>query len=100
ALATSPRACLGDWVVQSRIVNGAGRTVSDQTVFSTCGVGPTTPKANVFSCLASHGYHQLDSYQPATRFWAFQGIESAIFLGLDSWLLAIAVYWVTRRSTT
>jgi hypothetical protein len=99
ALGTSPRAGLGDWVIQSHIANGAGRTVSDQTVFSACGVGPLTPKANVFACLASHGYHQVDLYQPAARFWAFQGIESAIFVGLAALLLATTFYWVTRRST-
>jgi hypothetical protein len=99
ALGTSPRSGLGDWVIHSRIVNGAGRTVSDQTVFSTCGVGPAAPKGNVLGCLASHGYRQLDSYQPASRFWAFQGIESTIFLGLALILLAMTFYWVTRRST-
>jgi hypothetical protein len=99
ALGTSPRAGLGDWIIQSRIVNSSGRMVSDQTLLSTCGVGPTAPKSNVLSCVASHGYHQLDVYQPASRFWAFQGIESAIFVGLAVALLALTFYWVTRRST-
>jgi hypothetical protein len=99
AFGTSPRAGLGDWIIQSRILNGAGRTVSDQTVLSTCGVGPSTPKPDVLGCLAAHGYHQLDIYQPASRFWTFQGIESAIFLGLTVALLAVAVYWTTRRCT-
>jgi hypothetical protein len=63
-------------------------------------VGPTIPKGSVFACLASHGYHQVDVYQPASRFWAFQGIESAIFLGLAAALLAVTFYWVTRRATT
>jgi hypothetical protein len=100
ALGTSPRAGRGDWIIQSRMVDGVGRAVSDQTVFSTCGVGPTIPKGSVFACLASHGYHQVDVYQPASRFWAFQGIESAIFLGLAAALLAVTFYWVTRRATT
>jgi hypothetical protein len=99
AFGTSPRAGLGDWIVQSRIVDGAGRTVSDQTVLTNCGVGPKVPKHDVLGCLAAHGYHQLDAYQPASRFWAFQGIESAIFLGLAAVLLLLTFYWVTRRST-
>jgi hypothetical protein len=98
ALATSPRAGLGDWVIHSRIVNGAGRTVSDQTVFSACGVGPSAQKSNVFACLASHGYHQVDLYQPVSRFWGLQGIESGIFVGLAALLLATTYYWITRRS--
>jgi hypothetical protein len=99
ALTASPRAGLGDWIVQSRIINRAGRTVSDQTVLSTCGIGPKTGKSGVVDCLAAHGYHQLDAYQPASRFWAFQGIEAAIFLGLAAALLVLTFYWVTRRST-
>jgi hypothetical protein len=99
ALGTSPRAGLGDWVIQSRIVNGAGRTVSDQTLLSTCGVGPTAPKAGVLACIASHGYRQVDLYQPVSRFWTFQAVESAIFLGIGCALLALAFYWVTRRAT-
>ena len=100
ALTTSPRSGLGDWVIQSRIVNGAGRTVSDQTVFSACGVGPSTQKADVFRCLAASGYRQIDLYQPASRFWAFQAIEFAIFAGLALLLLVITLLWVTRRSTS
>jgi hypothetical protein len=99
ALGTSPRAGLGDWVVHSRIVDRAGHGVSDQTVFSTCAVGPLGPKGHVLACIASHGYRQVDSYQPLTRFWAFQGIESAIFVGLAVALLALTYFWVTRRST-
>jgi hypothetical protein len=100
AFGTSPRAGLGDWVLQSRVVNSAGRAISDQTVLSTCGTGASAGKVDPTRCLTSHGFHQLDVYQPASRFWAFQGIESAIFVGLAGLLLALAFYWVTRRSTT
>jgi hypothetical protein len=86
-------------ILQSRIVNHAGKTVSDQTVLSTCGIGPKTPKRDVLGCLAKHGYHQLDRYQPASRFWTFQWIESAIFLGFAASLLVLTFYWVTRRAT-
>jgi hypothetical protein len=99
AFTTSPRAARGDWIIHSRIVNSAGRTISDQTVLSTCGIGPTAPKHDVVGCLAAHGYRQLDLYQPTSRFWAFQGIESAIFAGLAAALLVLTYYWVTRRST-
>jgi hypothetical protein len=36
-------------------------------------------------------------YQPAGRFWTFQGIESGIFVALSAALLAGATYWVSRR---
>jgi hypothetical protein len=38
-------------------------------------------------------------YQPADRFWLFQGIETAIFVGIAILLLGIAIWWVTRRLT-
>jgi hypothetical protein len=99
AFGTSPRAGRGDWIVQSRIVNRAGHTVSDQTVLSVCGIGPKTPKHDVLGCMVAHGYRQIDLYQPVSRFWAFQGIETAIFAGLAGLLLALTFYWVTRRAT-
>jgi hypothetical protein len=100
AFGTSPRAGLGDWVVHSRVVDRLGRAVSDQTAISACGPAGRTHKAEVSACLAAHGYRQMDLYQPASRFWAFQGIEFAIFAGLAVVLLGFTVYWVTSRSAT
>jgi hypothetical protein len=47
--------------------------------------------------MTAHGYHQLSSYQPASRFWAFQGIEIAIFVVLAAALVALAYRMVRRR---
>jgi hypothetical protein len=51
---------------------------------------------NAPSCLAAHGYRGYLTYQPASRFWAFQGIEAGIFVVLAAVLLAIA-FWVLKR---
>ena len=42
---------------------------------------PTTEPspAQLAACLDRLGVHTLTNYQPATRFWAFQGIEFAIY---------------------
>jgi hypothetical protein len=48
-------------------------------------------------CLAAHGYHQSVTYQPAGRFWAFQGIEAAIFVALAVVLIAVAHRLVLKR---
>lgn len=50
-------------------------------------------------CLVSHGFQNAVTYQPADRFWLFQGIESGIYLFLAVLLLGIA-FWGTRRSLT
>ena len=49
------------------------------------------------SCLASHGFHTQILYQPASRFWAFQGIEAAIFIMLAAALIAAAYRLVLAR---
>jgi hypothetical protein len=48
-------------------------------------------------CFIDHNIYMTTVYQPASRFWIFQGIESAIFLGLAAILLGITFYWVMRR---
>jgi hypothetical protein len=50
----------------------------------------------ILPCLTAHGYQGSLAYQPASRFWAFQGIETGIFLVLAAVLVAIA-FWVLRR---
>jgi hypothetical protein len=45
----------------------------------------------------AHGFRQVVTYQPANRFWTFQGIEFGIFMVLASALLAGAYFLVTRR---
>jgi hypothetical protein len=40
---------------------------------------------------------QLVTYQPASRYWAFQGIETAVFLALAAVLAGFCYWWVRRR---
>ena len=47
--------------------------------------------------MKAHGWSQYTIYQPTDRFWLFQGIESAISLGLAAALLALTIWWVRRR---
>jgi hypothetical protein len=50
-------------------------------------------------CLAKYGagaYNQ-ELFQPADRFWPFQGIETALFVALAVVLLLLAVHLVRRR---
>jgi hypothetical protein len=50
----------------------------------------------VLPCMAAHGYRGYLSYQPASRFWAFQGIETGIFVILAAVLIGIT-FWVLKR---
>jgi hypothetical protein len=38
-------------------------------------------------------------YQPASRFWAFQGIETALFGGVAVMLIVFASWWTHRRTS-
>jgi hypothetical protein len=63
------------------------------------GNGPFTPATYhaALSCAQAHGIRGYVTYQPASRYWAFQGIETGIFLLLAAALLAITVAVVLRR---
>lgn len=54
------------------------------------------PTGNAPACLAAHGYRAYLTYQPASRFWAFQGIETGIFVVLAAALIGIT-FWVLKR---
>jgi hypothetical protein len=49
-------------------------------------------------CLVQHGYTQVTSYQPVSRFWPFQWIEGGWLLALSVLLIAVAVWLVRRRA--
>jgi hypothetical protein len=51
----------------------------------------------LFPCLNAHGYHGFITYQPAGRYWAFQGIETGIFVFLAAALIAVTAIVVLRR---
>jgi hypothetical protein len=49
------------------------------------------------SCMAARGYQVMITYQPADRYWAFQGIETGIFVLLAAALIAVTALAVLRR---
>ena len=50
-------------------------------------------------CLSalSPKYHEVITYQPANRFWAFQTIETALFVVLAVALAGVCAWWVRHR---
>jgi hypothetical protein len=49
------------------------------------------------ACVQAAGFRQFFTYQPVSRYWAFQSIETVIFLALAGALVAIAFAAVTRH---
>jgi hypothetical protein len=65
---------------------------------------PGTPGAKsdaslnrVFSCMQAHGWRGLATYQPAGRYWPFQGIETGIYVLLAVALIAVTFVIVRTR---
>ncbi len=52
----------------------------------------------ILQCFNRHGYTFWHSYQPASRFWTFQGIEAGWLLALSVLLFATTVWVVHRRA--
>jgi len=49
------------------------------------------------SCMRAHGWRGFATYQPASRYWPFQGIETGIYLLLAAALIAVTFVIVRRR---
>lgn len=87
-----------DWRLASGFVDASGHLVSQNTINTVCGTGDPTIAGNATSaCIHAHGWLYQVTWQPESRFWLFQGIESAIFLALALLLVALTVWWVTTR---
>jgi hypothetical protein len=88
------------WVLSQQPSDKFGHPVSQAfDVLLRCSQGVRTNARLIDpSCLARHGAGYNHSvYQPASRFWLFQGIETAIFAGLAVALLLFAVWWIRER---
>jgi hypothetical protein len=104
------------WALGAKLVDSNGRRPTQGFINQACsallhvpvqqpsptrtlGEPPRGVRLATGQCIHNVGlrFHEAISYQPASRFWAFQWLESAIFVGLAIALLALAVYWVRRR---
>jgi hypothetical protein len=96
------------WVISQQWTAKGGQPVSQSVVGRVLqgappeltGKGIGVPKAlGSVHYLVLHGYTLRTSYQPASRFWPFQWIESGWLLALSLLLIAATVWLVRRRST-
>jgi hypothetical protein len=82
-----------DWVLETGVRSATNHTVGPSKVVQAC--GSTGPEAT--SCIHAHGWIEFLTYQPADRYWLFQGIEVGIFLLLAAALVALTIWMVRRR---
>lgn len=86
-----------DWTLRAIFINQAGQPLSDMQVQGACLTGVEQSKQSFLQCIQSHGWAQEVIFQPASRYWTFQAIETAIFVGLAALLMGLTIWWVRRR---
>jgi hypothetical protein len=91
-----------DWVLSDgQWVDAMGRHVDLSQVFRTCDLNAPVHgflPGDAFSlCTHAHGWLILSIYQPADRFWLFQGIEAAVYVLAAAALLVATVWWLQQR---
>ncbi|MCR6487930.1 transporter [Amycolatopsis sp. OK19-0408] len=88
----TPNPASGDWVLSQGVRNAAGEMVLPNAELGPCGPQGCGRAMNE----VGPGAYNWLQYQPGDRFWAFQGIETGIFV-----LLAAAlVFFAIRRLRT
>jgi hypothetical protein len=60
--------------------------------------GPGLGNVSPVQYLVQHGFAQMTSYQPASRYWSFQFIEGGWLLALSVLLIAATVWLVRSRA--
>ncbi len=87
---------------EGAVIGTAGGPIPVTSLPASCQGGATGPfhpamRQAALSCAQAHNIRAYLTYQPADRYWAFQGIETGIFVALAACLLALAYVVVTRR---
>ncbi|WP_322755953.1 ABC transporter permease subunit [Frankia sp. Cas3] len=95
SVAISGVAIPGAWVISStEAVDSAGMPPSPDVVTQCF-------KAREFSdtieCFAKHNLHVTTAYQPPSRYWPFQWIETAINATAATLLVGLCFWWIRRR---
>ena len=83
----------GAWLLSNQTVTRSGQAFTGPAG-SACR-GPSLPDCTAW-VLRQH-LAQLVSYEPASRFWAFQWLETGIYVVLAAALAAFCAWWLGRR---
>jgi len=60
-------------------------------------VGKSGSPVALLSCMQAHGWRGYATYQPAARYWPFQGIETGIYVLLAAALIGVTFAIVRKR---
>ena len=94
----------GAWDISNRTIDAKGQgvdTLPSWVMGCVPGHVPQPgPRADptCFKRLEQAGYRQRVIFQPASRYWTLQAIETAIFLALAAALAGFCFWWIRRLS--
>lgn len=105
------------WIYSTRIVDGTGHDLTSHVVVTQChgllnppGVPRSATRARVAPSNAAHdalhacitklssSYHGLVTYQPASRYWTFQWLETGTFVVAAVALAGFCFYWLRHHA--
>lgn len=102
------------WIYSTRVVDASGHNLTNAVLHATCpnlgsgggGAGvsghvpaPQSAVDQSHACVSKIGqsYHELVTYQPASRYWTLQSTELAIYVAAALLLGAFCVWWIRRH---
>jgi hypothetical protein len=86
----------GAWLLSNQVITQAGRSVSTEPGTRARGGGASTLQS-CHAYLATLHLRQVLSYQPASRYWALQWLETAIYLAGALLLSGLCFLRIRRR---
>jgi hypothetical protein len=86
-----------DWVVDQQFIDAQGQLLDFRQAFSICGGQGVATKLDFLQCARDHQLQQWTVYQPSSRYWTFQAIETALYVALALALLGLSGWWVRHR---
>jgi ABC-type transport system involved in multi-copper enzyme maturation permease subunit len=91
----------GAWVYSNQVTTPSGSTSLGLTPQAcTTGAAKFLPAGQTNACDAALGrlhLRQVVIYQPGSRYWAFQWLETAMYLLLALLLAGFCAWWINRR---
>jgi hypothetical protein len=83
----------GAWILSGQVIDISGHPAQVPAIPACLG----TNSAACAASLARLHLRELISYEPASRFWTFQWVETGIFVALALALAATCIWWLVRR---
>lgn len=88
----------GAYALSTGYADAARHPVTFDQILAVCGqrIGDNGEGVPL-TCLTSHGFRLTQTYVPGSAYWPLQFIEAGAFTAVAVVLLAVAVWWTTRR---